>query len=201
MATKYQDIKRQIAELEKKAAEARKSEVAQAIADIRKMIAEFDLTPEDVFPKGRKAGVKAGKGAIKVARPAKYMDPKSGKTWSGMGKPPSWIAAAIMKGKKDDFLIAQVEKAREVKAAKVTAKVAAPKKAAKPAAIQPVTTKAVRKVTVVTKVATAKAAVAKAKAPVVATEKKKPVAPKKAKAGAPKVASVVSDPVAEAVSG
>ena len=50
-----------------------------AIAKIRELMAQFGLTTEDV----------AG-GSKKVA--PKYLDPVSGKTWTGRGVAPSWIA-------------------------------------------------------------------------------------------------------------
>lgn len=40
------------------------------------------------------AGATAGKGQPKGPQAAKYRDPKSGKTWSGRGPAPAWLAAA-----------------------------------------------------------------------------------------------------------
>lgn len=149
MAT-YKDIKRQIADLEKKAAEARKVEVAKVITAIKSQIAEYDLTPADLFKGSVPTGVKRAKAAtksVKQANPPKYMDPKTGKTWTGHGKPPAWIAAASKKGKKDDFLIAKVVEVRSAKETKPAivgvAKVAKPKKPVRPAISQPVAKKAV----------------------------------------------------------
>ena len=136
MAT-YKDIKRQIADLEKKAVEARKAELSKVIASIKAQIAEYDLTPADLFKGSLASGVKVAKAAtksVKPANPPKYMDPKNGKTWTGHGKSPAWIAGAIKKGTKDDFLIAKVMELRAVKAQAKVAKDTAPKKAVKPVA-------------------------------------------------------------------
>ncbi len=74
--------------LDQKIAEARQSELSEAISRVRGMIQEFGLTQEDVFAKpGRKTSATAG---TKVA--ARYRDPATGSTWTGRGKPPKWIA-------------------------------------------------------------------------------------------------------------
>jgi DNA-binding protein H-NS len=137
MAT-YKDIKRQIAELEKKAEELRKSEAAKIISGIKMQIIKYDLTPADLFEIGSGAATvspvktisappivvgdkRRSKVGVKATRPAsipKYMDPKTLKTWTGHGKAPSWIAAAASKGKKDDYLIVNVEKLLSEKVAK-----------------------------------------------------------------------------------
>jgi DNA-binding protein H-NS len=172
MAT-YKEIKRQIADLEKKAVEAKKVEVAEVIAGMKIQIVEYDLTPADLFKGIPSIGAKKTKSARKPAKPAnppKYMDPKTRKTWTGHGKPPSWIAAAINKGKKDDFLIAKVE---ELLAAKTLAK--APnatklKTYVKPATVKPaVKASAIKKAPTpeAKKAATPKKLTAKAKAPTI----------------------------------
>mgnify|MGYP003477218670 FL=1 len=68
--------------------EARKREIADAVASVRAQIAEYGLTVQDVFPSGRKSGGKSRAGA-KVA--PKYRDPATGLTWTGRGKAPKWI--------------------------------------------------------------------------------------------------------------
>ena len=152
MAT-YKDIKRQIAELEKKAEELRIAEAARIIAGIKTQIIKYDLTPADLFDIGstdttttpvaalpekplvvaKKALAKVGVKAPKPVSVPKYMDPTTLKTWTGHGKPPSWITAAAAEGKKDDFLIATVEAQRAEQAAKAAEKLsaAAVKKASK----------------------------------------------------------------------
>jgi len=104
MATLAQ-LQEQIVKLQREAEQIRKTEVADAIARVREVIAQYDLTPEDLFGRAR-AGTKtkATRKALtaKAPKPPKYRDPKSGKTWSGMGKPPNWIAGVR---NRDKFLI------------------------------------------------------------------------------------------------
>ena len=132
MATSYKDIKRQIADLEKKAVELRRSEVARVIATIKARIADYGLSVADLFSGTglKRRGRKPGRVGLKSVNPPKYMDPATGKTWTGHGKAPGWISAAIKKGRKDDFLIANVEAAK-------TAKPAAAPKTRRKAATKP----------------------------------------------------------------
>jgi DNA-binding protein H-NS len=92
--------------LEAKLNEVRANEVAGVIEQIRQLMADYDLTVEDIAPK-RRRGRPAGTGTSAVARktpslPPKYRDPKTGKTWSGRGRAPAWL------GKRPErFLIEQ----------------------------------------------------------------------------------------------
>lgn len=107
--TTYANVKKQIAQLEKRAVELRKTEVAKVVASIRAQMAAYDLSVEDIAPAKSSAQrkVPAGTAKAKAPNPARYMDPKSGKTWTGHGKSPAWIAVATKKGRRDDFLIEQ----------------------------------------------------------------------------------------------
>ena len=88
MAT-YKELLQQREALEQQINQARRDETAQAVAQVRALIAEFGLTAQEVFPVGKASkGGRAGSG-IKVA--AKYRDPASGATWTGRGKAPRWI--------------------------------------------------------------------------------------------------------------
>ena len=116
----YKQIRAEIARLEREAETARKAESAGVVAKIRKLAAEYDLTVADIGlgsgPQEKdssrptaKAGSKkalrktpAKKAARSGAGVAKYRDPKSGKTWSGFGRAPQWLASAK---KRDAFLI------------------------------------------------------------------------------------------------
>ncbi|WP_321807594.1 H-NS histone family protein [Burkholderia sp. BCC1993] len=97
MAT-YQELKAKADALLVQAEEARQAELATVLEEVRARIQEYGLTPEQLF------GRKRARGANDSQTPtAKYQDPKTGKTWSGRGREPSWI-----KGKKRDrFLIAE----------------------------------------------------------------------------------------------
>jgi len=122
MVSTYTDIQKQIAQLEKKAAAFKTLEAAKIIARMKSQIAEYDLTEADLFgsstaPKrGAKAAAKAATKTVKPAKPPKYMDPKTGKTWNGHGKPPGWIAG-VKPAKRDGFLIANVQAVHTAKAA------------------------------------------------------------------------------------
>ena len=48
--TTYADVKKQIAQLEKKAADLRKVEVAKVVANIREQMAKYELTVDDIAP-------------------------------------------------------------------------------------------------------------------------------------------------------
>ena len=90
--------------LETKLNEVRANEVAGVIEQIRQLMADYDLTVEDIAPKRRRGRPASG---ATVARktsslPPKYLDPKTGKTWSGRGRAPAWL------GKRPErFLIEQ----------------------------------------------------------------------------------------------
>ena len=45
----YEDLLRQKQELEQRIKEARKSQIADAVAEVRALIAKYDLTEKDVF--------------------------------------------------------------------------------------------------------------------------------------------------------
>ncbi|KWK87371.1 DNA-binding protein [Burkholderia ubonensis] len=85
----YLDLKAEIRTLQAQAELARKNEVRSAVKEIQKMIAEFDLTPEDLF-----AGIQLKTRRVRRRAPAlaKYRDPASGAVWSGRGRTPRWIA-------------------------------------------------------------------------------------------------------------
>lgn len=86
--TSYKELLAQRAELEKQIEAARKEALSSAIAQVRAIVAEYELTEEDVFSK--KAPRSAAAGTKTVA--PKYRDPITGATWTGRGKPPLWIA-------------------------------------------------------------------------------------------------------------
>lgn len=132
----YLQIQAQIEKLQKEAETLRKRELAETIANIKKAISAFGLTAEDLglagsaVRRGRKSVKKtpaakrrgrpsksAAKGSKKAARKSgkldkrsvvapKYRDAATGATWTGRGKQPRWLTAAIKGGKKlSDFLI------------------------------------------------------------------------------------------------
>ncbi|MFZ7309873.1 H-NS family nucleoid-associated regulatory protein [Comamonas jiangduensis] len=86
--TTYKELLAQRAELEKQIEAARKEALSSAIAQVRAIIAEYELTEEDVFSKKTARAATTGH---KTVAP-KYRDPITGATWTGRGKPPLWIA-------------------------------------------------------------------------------------------------------------
>jgi DNA-binding protein H-NS len=133
----YAELKAQAEKLLQKAEALRSQEISETIASIKKAIAAYGLTAEDLGlskKSGRKPakasgrGTKATKKATKAkpgrppGRPAqaskksskdgrsvvlpKYRNPASGQTWTGRGKKPKWLEAALANGKKiSDFKI------------------------------------------------------------------------------------------------
>lgn len=89
--------------IEKRIADARKSERAAAIQKITTLMSEHGLTVADLQAKPASAGRASRKGA-KV--PAKYRDPATGDSWSGRGLQPKWLKAALASGRKlSDFAL------------------------------------------------------------------------------------------------
>ena len=170
----YRDVKAQIAKLEKQAADLFKKEVAEVVAKIKGLMQEYGLSTSDLDLKGKSAKTQRAKKAnFKPAGVPKYRDPATGKTWTGHGKAPAFIADAAKKGKsKEDFLIEKTAAAPKSAVKKVT----------KPSKIA-----TVAKATRVTKSAKAKAKTAKPVAK--PATKKSSVAKKPVKVAAPKSAA------------
>lgn len=93
MAT-YKDLLAQKAKLEEQLEAARQAELDTAIQQVRQIVQEYGLTAEDLGLAGK---TKKRKGMVVAA---KYMDPKTGATWSGRGRAPAWIGK-----NRDRFLI------------------------------------------------------------------------------------------------
>jgi DNA-binding protein H-NS len=92
----YQEILNQIEDLKRKAEDARQQEMASAVAEIKRLMAQFGVSAEDLGLTGR-AG--AAKGKIRGSVAAKYRDPITGKTWTGRGRRPSWVLELNSHGK------------------------------------------------------------------------------------------------------
>jgi DNA-binding protein H-NS len=115
----YSEMIAQIEELKKQAEKTRKEEFSAVVKAIKKQIADYNITAEDLgfkptAAKGRgkfgKTSTKAGRkprgkratAGIKVA--PKYRD-EAGNTWTGRGKQPKWVAAAISSGRTLESLL------------------------------------------------------------------------------------------------
>ena len=89
--TSYKELLKQREALEQQISEARHRELADAVAQVQKLVADYGLTEQDVFPSGKGSG-KAGRGSTAGTKVApKYRDPATGQTWTGRGKAPKWI--------------------------------------------------------------------------------------------------------------
>jgi DNA-binding protein H-NS len=188
MAKPFSRILDQIERLQKEAAAIQTGVVDR----IRKEIAEYSLTTEQLFgtsDKGR--GTAAKKSKTKVTAKAPKFADDAGNSWGGMGKRPAWIRQALEAGKAlEDFLIGKPAKAVPAK------KAASKKSAAKPAAA-PKPVKAASKKAVPAPAKKKSAPAKKVTAKKVATKKvatKKAAAPKRrqAKAAAPAAEAAAS---------
>ena len=84
MAT-YKELQVQIAELQKKAEEARANEINAALAQIKELMQQFGITANDVL--GKTATQK--KSSVKKIAAVQFQD--GDKTWSGRGREPNWL--------------------------------------------------------------------------------------------------------------
>lgn len=94
MPQTLKDLLAERARLDEEIASAQKLESAAALKNIHALVAEFGFTAQQVFPWRETAPKKSV---------AKYLNEKTGATWSGRGKPPAWIAGKD----RTEFLIAR----------------------------------------------------------------------------------------------
>ena len=100
MAT-YQELLAQRETLDRQIEELRNAELRSVIAQVRQLVAEWGLGPEDC---GFKSAITAGRKKTKEtssasAVAAKYRGP-NGETWSGRGRAPKWLTALEAEGRK-----------------------------------------------------------------------------------------------------
>ena len=77
------DLISQQTELAKQIAELKKTNRKNAIEQVKNLMAQYDITVEDLTKKSSPAA------GTKV--PPKWQDPVSGATWTGRGKKPTWF--------------------------------------------------------------------------------------------------------------
>jgi DNA-binding protein H-NS len=80
----YKALLQQREQLEQQIQQARSAELIEAVAKVRALLTEYDLTQEDIFPPTKQK-------ATRQSVAPKYRDPSTGATWTGRGKPPKWI--------------------------------------------------------------------------------------------------------------
>ena len=87
----YKELLQARQALDERIKEARRREVAAAVAQVRQLVADFELSAQDVFPTGRVSRAASANGVAGAKVAPKYRDPATGQTWTGRGKPPRWI--------------------------------------------------------------------------------------------------------------
>jgi DNA-binding protein H-NS len=98
----YKELVAQRALLEKQIEEARQAELADAVTQAKRLIAEHGLTAQDL---GFKMSGTAGTRMTIVRLPVKYRGPH-GETWSGRGKAPNWLTSLEAQGQdRNEFLV------------------------------------------------------------------------------------------------
>lgn len=108
MTRTYDQIKKQIESLEREAEALRSKEVKGVVDRIKVAIKHYGLTAEQLGF-GVTSPVPKSKRSLSVSRVAatpraKFSD-GSGRTWSGIGKRPGWLRAALEAGRTlDEFL-------------------------------------------------------------------------------------------------
>ncbi len=95
MTSKIQALHQQLGHLNLLLDEARKKEKAAVLSTIREQVKEYGITEVELL---RAAGFVKDK---PKQLPAKYYDPSSGKSWTGRGACPKWLAGKNL----DDYLI------------------------------------------------------------------------------------------------
>jgi DNA-binding protein H-NS len=100
---KLSDLIAQRESLDKQIADAKRAEKSGAIAQVKALMAEHDLTLADISGRSKSGKTRSTMGS-KV--PAKYRNKATGDAWSGRGLQPKWLKAALATGKKlQDFAV------------------------------------------------------------------------------------------------
>lgn len=97
--TSLAELLAQKAELEKQIAEAQRNERAEAVAQVRALMAQYGLTLADIGSRAAAAPRSATPAQPKAKVAAKYRDATTGQTWSGRGLQPNWLKAALASGR------------------------------------------------------------------------------------------------------
>ncbi len=98
-------IESEIQKLEKEVRALQARHRGPALESIINAMQEYEITPEEVAQAFRKGSGKA-KASRGASIPPKYRDPVSGRTWTGRGRTPRWMEAALAQGRsRDEFLI------------------------------------------------------------------------------------------------
>jgi DNA-binding protein H-NS len=100
----YETLMSEIDKLKKQADVLR---VGGVIDEIKAQIAEYGLTPQDLFGDDALSTYEAPKVVHSRKKPdVKFKDPVTGATWTGRGKTPKWMQGKLQQGgNKDDFSV------------------------------------------------------------------------------------------------
>ncbi|MEN2475798.1 H-NS histone family protein [Burkholderia sp. GS2Y] len=96
---RYLDLIKQQRELQQKVLAAREREVGEAISMIIKTMVTYEIGISEI----RKALAKANNFQSRLKHSPKYIDPATGRTWSGSGRTPKWLIGKNF----DDYLLSQ----------------------------------------------------------------------------------------------
>lgn len=88
----YKELLAQRKALEDAINAAHAHESGGAIKAAKEIVEAFGLTEDDVFGADKGTKTRKASSAKGGTVAAKYKDPESGKTWTGRGKAPLWIA-------------------------------------------------------------------------------------------------------------
>lgn len=88
MTTSLQELLRQRAELDKQIEQVKAEEYDSAILQVRELINRYGFTAREIMPELSRERVRRTRARVEP----KYRDAATGKTWTGRGKPPAWIA-------------------------------------------------------------------------------------------------------------
>ncbi len=82
--------------------QVRSESLKSVVFQIQALMRDHGLSMDDIMETKRSRTPRSiASSSPRVAAPARYQDPTTGKTWSGLGKPPNWI-----KGQnREEFLI------------------------------------------------------------------------------------------------
>lgn len=108
LVAQLNELEKQKADLDKQIAQKKREERSGVIAQIKSLMAEHDLTAEDISGSGkvRSASSKSTNAGGRQKVAPKYRNPQTGDSWSGRGLQPRWLKTALAEGRKlEDFSI------------------------------------------------------------------------------------------------
>ncbi|MGJ7582816.1 H-NS histone family protein [Variovorax sp. RHLX14] len=90
----YPELKTEIARLEAEAKRVRQFELPTVIVELNSLIERYQLTEAMLFGSTRNGSP----GRPKTVMVPKYVDQRTGNTWTGCGTRPVWLAEALRAG-------------------------------------------------------------------------------------------------------